>query len=419
MSPAPVLMRKTINYDIEALRGFAALFVVWCHTGDPTYRVSPGYLPSGIFSWVPLGHFCVLLFFVLSGYVIGISTKKPLTLSNSGLYLKKRLVRLMPILLITLGLALLASQETFDFLTIVGNAALLQGILVTQINLPAWSLHYEMLYYLLFIPVSIFRVNPYTLTIIAFVVAILNYFLYAKLHTPVITAYGFGFIYWLLGLGLSRSFAATAVDKPRFQVLLGCLLLVLCVEEYNLFSVVLRRAFSSVGVTFMFPGNYSPKIAALNLFDLSYLPFALIIIITFIGKRFPYRLLFLQVLAGICAATLLYHVARSPLPKIAFVQPALYTLFALVCLLVRSAWLENAGRHVMRVGIWLGSLSYGIYLAHFPVMLLFGRITAFSNTWQYFIIRVILFVLLSVCLGYILEKVIQPRVKNLFLLQDS
>jgi hypothetical protein len=43
--------------------------------------------------------------------------------------------------------ALLATPSHFGAATIVGNLALLQGLYVIDINLPKWSLHYEMLYY--------------------------------------------------------------------------------------------------------------------------------------------------------------------------------------------------------------------------------------------------------------------------------
>ena len=87
--------RKEINFDIESLRGYAALFVVWHHA--ITYRalLDPGFCPSGILAYTPSGHFYVLIFFILSGYVIGLSNKQPLSWSTGWTYLKKRLVRVI------------------------------------------------------------------------------------------------------------------------------------------------------------------------------------------------------------------------------------------------------------------------------------------------------------------------------------
>lgn len=145
-------------------------------------------------------------------------------------YLKKRLVRLYPIFLITLIFALLVSPKHFGTPTILGNFAMLQGLYVIDVNQPGWSLHYEMLYYLLFISFSILRLNPFVIAAAALAVAFGNFALYSTLHTPIITSYCYGLIFWILGLGLSRVLVNAKVDKPSYQVLVSCLLFILCID---------------------------------------------------------------------------------------------------------------------------------------------------------------------------------------------
>ena len=409
--------RKIINFDIEALRGFAALFVVWHHAIVFKYLLDPYSLASGILFYNPPGHFCVLIFFVLSGYVIGLSTKVPLTWETSLVYLKKRLVRLYPIFLITLIFALVVSPKYFGVSTIAGNFAMLQGLYVIDVNQPGWSLHYEMLYYLLFIIVSIFRLNPFFIAAVALVVALGNFALFPILHTPIITSYSYGLIFWILGLALSQVLVNAKVDKPSYRVLLSCLLFILCIDQFNLFDTLMHKAVNATHINVYFPKDIYWDKLAVHIFDLAYLPFALLIILVFIGKHVPYRLWLLRGLFAFSAINLLYvakHAYSGDLDYGTYTLPTIFLLAALVCLFVPSAGLEKLGQRVVKVGIWLGSLSYGIYLVHFPLLLLFSRITIFSGTWLTFAVRFVLLMLLTVGLGYWLEKVVQPRVKAFF-----
>lgn len=277
--------KKKLNENIESLRGYAAMVVVWHHMIFYQYLLDPGFKPLSIFSFDPSGHFCVLVFFMLSGYVIGLSTKKPLTWTTSSGYLKKRFVRLYPIFLLTLVLALLITPILFGPRTVIGNLVLLQGLSVPTITPPGWSLHYEMLYYLLFIFISIFRLNPFLLAIIALVIALGNFALYATLSTPpILTSYSYGLLFWVLGLGISQREAEAEPAVSSYRVLLSCLLLLLCVDQFNPFNTLLHTLVVAAGFQASFPDYVPWEQTIVNLFDLAYLPFALLIILIFSGK---------------------------------------------------------------------------------------------------------------------------------------
>jgi peptidoglycan/LPS O-acetylase OafA/YrhL len=351
--------------------------------------------------------------------VIGLSNKQPLTWATSWAYLKKRLVRLYPIYLLALLFALLLASHTLTAATVVGNIALLQGLWVhCDINPPGWSLHYEMLYYLLFIFVSVFQLPPFLLAGIALLVGVSNMVLYPVLHTPIITAYCYGFIFWLIGLGLSRHLGSAEQDKPSFQVLLGCLLFMMCIDQYNVLITVMNKLLQVVGLHPDFPSTIYWAQVAIHTEDFAQLLPALVLILVFIGKRLPYQRLLLKgviLLSGLTLFSVVRHLYAHDLDWAAFTLPTCFFFGSLFCLFVRSTCLEKIGKHVIQAGIWLGSLSYGIYLVHYPLLIAFNRINFLSGTWQTFTLRFALLIALTIGLSIVLEKVMQPRLKAYFL----
>jgi len=417
-NPAQTNLPKDINFDLEALRGFASLFVIWHHVRMYSHLLDPGLKSGFILSYAPSGHFCVLIFFVLSGYVIGISNKKPLTWNTSLLYLKKRLVRLYPIYIITLAFTLAVTTEHFPIATITYNLAMLQALFAIAINPLSWSLHYEILYYFLFIFISILRLNAVYIALTAFTIGITNYIFYPVLHTPIITSYCYGLTFWILGLALSRYLANSIHQKSSYQILLGCLFFILCIDQYNLLNTVSRHY-----ITVSFPENIYWAQQAIEIHDLSYIPFALFIVLIFTGKKLSYKLSLLRLLILVSSTPKLIYIFSNfhnkNLNLTLYTWPTLFLLFSILCLFVRSSWLEKMGQQVMRVGAELGSLSYSIYLIHFPVILLLSKIHHISGTWQSFVIRFIALLVFTIGFSYILEKIIQPRFKNYFFKHQS
>ncbi|WP_392533935.1 acyltransferase family protein [Nostoc sp. C117] len=91
--------------DIQRLRGFAVLLTVFAHMP----------LTTGIFAWFKLPSpfwVGVPLFFVISGYVITISTEK--YIFNPLSFYIRRLCRILPVLLISIGITLIMAYFTKD-----------------------------------------------------------------------------------------------------------------------------------------------------------------------------------------------------------------------------------------------------------------------------------------------------------------
>jgi len=137
---------------LDALRGFAALAVVFQHAGP---ELMPGlYRPSH--QWLDAGIFGVFLFFLISGYIV------PASLERRGdlrAFWTGRLFRIYPLYLVVFAAAMLlprahpgVAAEVFQhpWLSAAADGILLQDLLGVGNGLDvSWTLCYEMVFYYL------------------------------------------------------------------------------------------------------------------------------------------------------------------------------------------------------------------------------------------------------------------------------
>lgn len=147
------------NHGIHALRGVAATLVVISHAINlsiprfPEYKI--GYFPYRVGG--------VDIFFVISGYIMVRSTMKYREGKLNGLsFLKKRLLRIVPLYwVITLLISALVfirpafSENPFSFAFLLASLTFFpyqvgKETLRTSVIPQAWTLGYEMFFYLLF-----------------------------------------------------------------------------------------------------------------------------------------------------------------------------------------------------------------------------------------------------------------------------
>ena len=164
---SPLLSKR-----LDATRAVAAGMVVICHFRghyflpyaelDSSSRNIINFL---LFSITRLGRESVIVFFVLSGYLVGGNALSHAFLNRFRIsdYLVKRFTRmwivLIPALLLgflcdTLSIHLkstLVIDDFYNLKTVVGNVFFLQGIKVPVFgsNAPLWSLAYEFWYYII------------------------------------------------------------------------------------------------------------------------------------------------------------------------------------------------------------------------------------------------------------------------------
>lgn len=400
---------RVFDYDIEALRGIAAVIVVWGHAFFSSSKVDPAYTPSGIWVYAPPAHLSVLVFFLLSGYVIGLAYAEPLTRTSISLYLKKRFFRIYPIYFLCLLLALLVAAEPYSFSTIISHVTMAQGItspLIIEFS-PAWSLVYEVLFYLLFIPVSAFRLNPIVVALLSMLLGCLG----ARYGFSLFGSYAFGFAFWLSGLALAK-YLRKPVTAAMYATMLSLLSLLLAIEKLDapltLFTMVSSRLF---GQELLLSAVDQP---GLRFRDFAYLPYCVILMAAFVKKEFKYMRFIQGVLIFLPVLTY-YHYYQQ------FNSETLTTLFwptffyvSAVLLFLFPTMGEALSQLLIKRLIITGSISYGLYIVHYPVLSALRRVTSFSGSSFTFISRLAILLVLSIGGALLLEKKFQPWIKKNF-----
>src|SRR6187402_1469203 len=143
---------------LEAIRGFAALYVVANHIVGWTFLKE--VLPPLVRLPFRMGQEAVILFFLLSGFVIYLSESRSTNIDFPKYFLK-RFVRIYPILIVAFLLSIIAAfinQHHFvraDARDLVGNIFMMQDlttkpgyfVLPFLDNSPLWTLSYECGFY--------------------------------------------------------------------------------------------------------------------------------------------------------------------------------------------------------------------------------------------------------------------------------
>jgi len=144
---------------LEAVRAIAALIVVYNHV------FTFGLIRRNVLLSLPAQYAteAVMIFFVLSGVVVTLSVERRKRCSVFGAslamgYLRARFLRIYPIFIVGLLLAVIAErliEGTWLYADqIAGNMLFLQSLEgyivgVPRYNMPLWSLSYEMSYYIM------------------------------------------------------------------------------------------------------------------------------------------------------------------------------------------------------------------------------------------------------------------------------
>ncbi len=407
------------EFNLEALRGLAALIVVIRHVLLMSPVLMTGYEISGAWKYVPPGHLSVLVFFMLSGYVIGLTNKTPINSWKSCKdYLKRRFIRLYPIyllsILLTLGISFSLLGKVYSLPTIIQHLTFSQVTLgkVMNENNPLWSLNYEVIYYLLFILISRFSIKPIVAIFFATAVATLTAVM-PQWFDPMLASYSYGLIFWLSGFWLAQLYTTNTFNPiTRFSQLISFIFLFLSFEQMNYMQRMFQKLRLDVSPKQV--DNFHQQIVDFS--DLSYLLFCLAGIMLFTDKKFKIYNGLKYVIYTMPLVYLAVRIGKGDLliliesKGVGFV--ALFYIISLFFLLKATAF-NNLCQKAIEFIIPLGSISYGIYVVHYPIIFMIGSVSIFSHSFTDFTIRIIIYLVLTLLLGFFLEKKVQPLFRSL------
>ena len=403
-----------INYNLESLRGFAALFVVFGHviehhtSFDANYHI--GYF-NILFRDSEVAHISVLIFFVLSGYVIGITNKTGLKKETIFIYLKKRFIRLYPIYFVSVIFTLIISIH-YALPIILATFTITQGLVSKVIweNNPLWSLNYEVLYYILFIGISFFSVKISKVIASSLLIAVISHYVFPNF--PILSSYFFGFLFWLTGLFVAK-YLNNRTTTINYNFLVGVLFYILSISALINHFGLYTNIMSATNKVFSYPATSNWATTMIGVQDLILIPYCFFIVIVFAGIDFKFKMKLFWLLQ-ILPVLGIYHILRLEHDNKSLIYAVMYYLIAISLFIFGNLISHRISSSIIQFGTWLGGISYGIYVIHFPVLCTFARFVFLSGSPILFLIKVLLFLCITISMAFFLEKKYQKWVKSIF-----
>jgi peptidoglycan/LPS O-acetylase OafA/YrhL len=390
-------------YDnkLEGLRGFCALAVVYAHLIPWGYFQSSKMSPNNPLRYLDFGHEAVLIFFMLSGYVIGLNhIHTPFNKINVISYLKKRAVRLYPIYLMAIIISfLIITNEAFSVQQLIGHLFFTQEILVTTIssNSPLWSLSYEVVFYLFFL--VLWRAGKYN-TYLCLAISILSVaYVLKNPGATILKSLLIGAIFWMLGLYIAQTktmIIATVKRKWRsFISYFAIILSIHCFDTRELFHQMVH-----LKLDYIFKVTFG---------DLLYLPVCFIIIMELSNRSVKY-INWIKLAAYAIPALhlfLLLYFKHHLFSKPDWIYGTCYFAFAVITLPInfKIDFFKRLSK--------LGSISYALYVFHFPVFYFLNKCLAkYLSGVPLFVLGISASIIIIGTLSTTAELVVQPRIKR-------
>lgn len=208
--------------SLEALRGCVALYVFLHHAQMVNN--------SGFGRLMYFGQEAVIIFFILSGFVISYSTGRRSVGVSEYVFLRFR--RIYPIFFVALFLAYLSASLNFgglvrvDFLALFGNLVMLQDVKSLKDgvwfdtyygNSPLWSLSYEWWFYMMYVPVAMLGWIFVSFQLYAVLLISVIGFLLFRWSPQAPFLYSSYFIIWWMGVSMAREFIESREVSFRVQ----------------------------------------------------------------------------------------------------------------------------------------------------------------------------------------------------------
>ncbi len=386
---AEVKVRK-FNYSLEGLRGICALTVALAHvqTGMILFPTI-----NQIIEYSHFAHLAVLIFFMLSGYVIGVNY--PGDRLNKKDYLIKRIFRIYPIYLLVI-LFCFSFEPGLNLSKVLGAIFLLQGWtdrLVTNVVL--WSIHYEIIFYLLFIFIAKSKKNIVIQAVVCLALGMSVWVF--KSIPPIFGGYFCGFAFWLTGLYISK--LSPTPNTNSKSALLSLFFLAMVYNHLAPGGVLLN----AIGLK----NNNLDMVSAADIINM--IPCFLIIVEAgniAINRKLLLALYFAAIAFPAMIIGLLLYLGRIH-ENFRWELSGILLALAVVLFFIKQRY------DLLKSIAWLGGVSYSIYIIHWPIGYLMGQIFTPQSPWEkagYFV----LWLLLVLTLSWMLEKKFQRFLKEKF-----
>lgn len=399
-SQAPASLGRDLPLD--GLRGLCASLVLYAHAFAPATALDPRWAPPAPFWWFNLGYAAVMMFFVLSGYVIGLTTPGPASGPAIRRYLSRRALRLLPVNTVAVLLAWVLRPAN-DGGTVLANLLFLQNsvpypgdlafdLLPNNTNL--WSLNYEVVYYLAFIPLWLWvaRLGWAWLGLIALAFA-------APVGVPgtaALSHYACGGLYWLAGYAVARLATpvscATANRGNWPAALLGA---------YALWTLApMRHVVIALGWYELM--GLTPA----SLHRIDFLPACVWCLLAVSGRAPRLSIWFGRLTLGLAAAGVVIAAWRGPL------EPAAY---AATLALLGAWWIRgHSPRATFLVRLApLGDVSFGLYAFALPIQFAVqSSWPNFAGTPLTFAIRLAILIAVTLAMAWLVERRLTPWLRR-------
>lgn len=398
----PLEKKSSYDSNLEGVRGLAALSVASSHVLFLKNFLDPTYHPHIYFGYLHAAHSAVLLFFLLSGYVIGLTTIKDYANQELGSYILRRAVRILPIYLIAISLGVLAEPND-ELNLIIGNFFFLQNfdkyfnfsLHPIAGDRAVWTLNYEVVYYLGFILVWRLKPKNFVFLVLSILISAMGWFFPS--FPQFISGYASGWIFWLSGLLLSWK-VKPAIDKESYFPLISYILLFHGTNHLLTGESILNAlGFANQSASFVcFP-------------DLTILPICILIICE-ITARYFYGFIYLRLL---CFLIPIFHLLGLILTGSIFEEPK-WIAASFYIILSILLFKYDTSPNVLRNINFMGRISYAFYLLHMPIAILMRKYFPWQGTALSFCLGLLIWLVITISLSSFLEILIQPKIKFYF-----
>jgi peptidoglycan/LPS O-acetylase OafA/YrhL len=249
-------------------------------------------------------------------------------------------------------------------------------------------------------------------------IALCNYGFQLELYAPIISLYLLGFTFWMGGACIAK-YLATAEKEVNYARLLSALFFILAIDQMVTRSGLPKLPDHLAVLLFNQHLPDTPKGVAgmeivLGYQDLALLPYCLYTVLVFSGRKFKYeRLCLILLLMPLLYSVFVTLTEPAREHAFSFLAPVFYLCLSLIIRLINWSVVDGIGRLMIRLGAWLGGISYGIYIIHSPFLFLIGKINMLSNQLFNYLIKLSLLFTLIIITAYLLEKIFQPWIKSL------